>query len=143
MQGRIDNRASSLTQRYDGVHCTFVIEQFRNRVVILRISGTDIGEFGNAPMDTLSGWLKNLGPLDLFIDARDVRGASIEVSGEWAAWLGAHRSAFKSVTMLTGSRFVQLTAEFVRRFANLEGMMRICSESTEFDRAFEDARNLS
>ena len=143
VQGRIDDRAYSLTQRYDGIHCKFVIEQFRNRLVILRISGTDIGEFGDAPMNTLSAWIGNLGPVDLFIDARDVRGASIEVSGDWAAWLSAHRDRLKSVTMLTGSRFAQFTAEFVRRFAKPEGLMKICAEPPEFDRAIDGARNLS
>jgi hypothetical protein len=48
------------------------------------------------------------------------------VSGEWAGWLGANRAMLESVTMLTGSRFIQITAEFVRRFSSLEGSMRIC-----------------
>src|SRR5581483_1624319 len=107
--------------RYDGIHCQFQMERLSQDVVILRISGTDIGEFGTAPMAALSDWLKNSDPVDLFIDARDVRGASIEVSGDWAAWLNSHRETLRSVTMLTGSRFIQITAEFVRRFASLEG----------------------
>jgi hypothetical protein len=107
--------------------------------VVLRISGTDVGEFGDAPMKSLNEWIAGSEPVDLFIDARDVRGASIEVSGEWAAWLNAHKSLLNSVTMLTGSRFIQVTAEFVRRFASLEGLMRICTEPAVFDRALADA----
>src|SRR5581483_4351714 len=108
--------------RYDGIHCNLLIEQLPNQVVVLRISGTDIGEFGDAPMQALNGWLAGSSPVDFFIDARNVRGASIEVSGDWAAWLRLSKDALKSVTMLTGSRFIQVTAEFVRRFAGLEGM---------------------
>jgi phage regulator Rha-like protein len=41
--------------------------------------------------------------------------------------------------MLTGSRFIQMTAEFVRRFAALEGIMRICTEPSAFDTALAQA----
>jgi hypothetical protein len=125
--------------RYEGVHCNLVIEQCPNRVVVLRIIGTDVGEFGDAPMKALNDWIADFGSIDFFIDARDVRGASIDVSGEWAAWLGDHKDELRSVTMLTGSRFIRMTAEFVRRFATLENIMRICTEPVVFDRALTEA----
>ncbi len=118
---------------YDGIHCSLVMQRFLPRVVVLRISGSDVGEFGEAPMDALNGWLTGLDPVELFVDARNVRGASMGVSAEWARWLGAHKSELKTVTMLTGSRFIQMTAEFVRRFSALEGIMRICTEPEVFD----------
>ncbi|HWE51056.1 MAG TPA: hypothetical protein VG273_14785 [Bryobacteraceae bacterium] len=125
--------------RYEGIHCNLLIEQFPNRVVVLRISGTDVGEFGKSPMTALNDWVNSPGPIDLFIDARNVRGASIEVSGEWAGWLDANKKALRSVTMLTGSRYIQVTAQFVRRFANLEGIMRICTEPVVFDQTLAEA----
>jgi hypothetical protein len=124
---------------YDGIHCRLAIQTFADRVVVLRISGSDVGEFGDAPMQALNGWLANRQPVDFFIDAGDVRGASIEVSADWAAWLNANKSRLRSVTMLTGSRFIQVTAEFVRRFASLEGIMRICSEPEVFESALAEA----
>jgi hypothetical protein len=110
-------------------------------VVVLTISGSDVGEFGEAPMLALNEWLAGTGAesIQFFIDARDVRGASIEVSGEWARWLGTHRAQLGTITMLTGSRFIQMTAEFVRRFAALEGIMRICTEPSAFDTALAQA----
>jgi len=45
----------------------------------------------------------------------------------------------KSITMLTGSRFIEVTADFVRRFADLEGMMRICTDPEWFDEAVSRA----
>jgi hypothetical protein len=129
--------------RYDGIHCNLVIQQFASAVVVLRISGSDIGEFGEAPMKALTAMLQASGPIDFFIDARDVRGASIEVSGDWAGWLTSHRSGLRSVTMLTGSRFIQLTAEFVRRFSSLEGIMRICTEPAIFDFSLAEALKLN
>jgi hypothetical protein len=83
-------------------------------------------------MQELSKDLAEGRPVELFIDAREVRGASIEVSGEWAQWLGKHRSHFRHITMLTGSRFIQLTANFVRRFADLGEVMRIYTDPAAF-----------
>ncbi len=123
-------------KQYDGVHCDLRIEPFLQDVILITISGTDIGEFGDAPMRDLSTMLDGNGPIKLFIDARDVRGASIEVSGEWAAWLRSHRVQIREVSMLTGSRFIQITADFVRRFADLEGIMRVYTDPAAFDTAF-------
>jgi hypothetical protein len=125
--------------RFDGIHCNLILEKPSNRVVVMKIRGTDVGEFGDAPMKALEHWINGSSSVQLFIDARDVRGASIDVSGDWAAWLNAHRSFLEEVTILTGSRFIQITAEFVRRFASLEGSMRICTDPDVFDHALLQA----
>jgi urease beta subunit len=125
--------------RFDGVHCSIVLERPADRVVLLRISGTDTGELGDAPMQTLDHFLTMHGPIQLFIDARAVRGASIDVSSEWAGWLSARRKNLVSITMLTGSRLIQITAEFVRRFADLNGIMWVCTDPEVFDLALFQA----
>ncbi len=125
--------------RFDGIHCNLAIQRPSTRVVLMKIAGTDVGEFGDAPMKALDDWIGGSSPVHLFIDARDVRGASIEVSGDWALWLTARKPVLESVTMLTGSRFIQITAEFVRRFASLEGSMRICTDPAVFDQALLEA----
>ena len=125
--------------RFEGVHCSIILERPAASVILLRISGTDIGEFGDAPMQGMNECLAGAEPVEFYIDAREVRGASIEVSGEWARWLGAHRVQFSGIRMLTGSRFVEVTADFVRRFADLQGIMRIYTEPAAFDTALEDS----
>ena len=134
------NQRESREIRFDGVHCNLVLQHFLPRVLLMKITGSDVGEFGESPMKALDDWLAGSDSIDLFIDARDVRGASIEVSGEWARWLGRHKAKLRSVTMLTGSRFIQVTAEFVRRFAALDGIMRICTEPAVFDEALREAQ---
>lgn len=126
--------------RFEGVHCSIVLERLTGDVIRLGISGTDTGELGDAPMQALHDWLASSEPVKLFIDARAVRGASIDVSNEWAVWLSEHRGYFQSITMLTGSKLVQITAEFVRRFAGLNGVMWVCTEPAVFDLAIEQAR---
>jgi hypothetical protein len=128
--------------RFEGIHCNLAIEKRPNQVVLMKITGTDVGEFGDAPMKALEGLTKDSPVLHLFIDAWDVRGASIEVSAEWAGWLHGHKSVLESVTMLTGSRFIKITAEFVRRFASLEGSMRVCTDPAVFDQALREATEI-
>jgi hypothetical protein len=69
----------------------------------------------------------------LFIDARAVRSASVEVSSEWAFWMSTHRTQFRHISMLTGSRYVQITADFIRRFAGLVDRMKIYTDPSAFD----------
>ena len=125
--------------RFDGIHCNVDIQQPSPGMVVLRIAGADIGEFGDAPMQALEGRLAGGDAIELFVDARDVRGVSVEVSGEWAQWLSAHRVQLREVSMLTGSRFVRVTADFVRRFAALEGIMKVYTEAAAFDAALAEA----
>lgn len=72
---------------------------------------------------------------ELYIDARRTKAASVEVSGDWALWLGAHRDRFAHVSMLTGSRFIEVTAGFVRSFSELEDVMRLYTDAEAFDEA--------
>lgn len=127
---------------FEGLHCNLAIEKRSNGVVLLKISGTDIGEFGDGPMKALDNLANSSTLLNLFIDARDVRGASIEVSADWAGWLNGHKPGLQGVTMLIGSRFIQITAEFVRRFASLEGSMRICTDPAVFEQALLEATEI-
>ncbi|HEY3823224.1 MAG TPA: hypothetical protein VGL82_01645 [Bryobacteraceae bacterium] len=132
--------ASEARQRgYEGIHCTLTLQQPAPTVIVLRITGTDVGEFGQGPMKTLDDWLVGSDQIDFFIDARDGRGVSIAVSAEWAQWLGNNKARLKAITMLTGSRMIQITAEFVRRFSALEGMMWICTQDEVFDGALQNS----
>jgi hypothetical protein len=57
------------------------------------------------------------------------------VSGAWAGWLIKHKAKLAHVSMLTRSKFVQVTAEFVRRFGDLTDKMRLYTDETAFDDA--------
>ena len=102
---------------------------------MLRLTGWDTGEFGDAAMKEIARDFAAGAALQLFIDARAVKGASIDVSNDWALWLRANRAHFAHVSMLTGAPFVQLTARFVQRFAELGELMRIYTDAHAFDSA--------
>ena len=126
--------------RFEGMHCTLLIQRRAPGVIVLVIKGIDIGELGDAPFRALEA---DLAPgdqrIELFVDARDTRGASVSVSSEWALWLGRHKQCFRHISMLTGSPFIKLTADFVRRFAGLGELMRIYTDRAAFDGALSHA----
>jgi hypothetical protein len=118
---------------YEGVHSSLKIRRPAPAVAVVVLSGSDIGEFGDLPMRELHKDLACFNSIELFIDARAVRSASIEVSAEWALWMRSHRASFKRINMLTGSRYIQITAAFVRRFAGLADLMNAFTERAAFD----------
>jgi hypothetical protein len=124
---------------YEGIHCRLAIERPAARIVVIKLTGWDVGEFGDAPMKEIARDFADAAPLELFIDARAVKGATIDVSNDWALWLRANRSRFAHISMLTGSPFVQLTAKFVQRFADLGEIMRIYTDARAFDAALQAA----
>jgi hypothetical protein len=120
---------------FEGQHCSLTLRRLADRVVLLVLTGNDIGEFGERPFVELERDLAGPRELELFIDARGVGGASLDVSSDWARWLAAHRDQLRHVSMLTGSRFIQLTASFVRKVADLGEVMRIYTDPASFEGA--------
>jgi hypothetical protein len=125
--------------RFEGVHCTLRIERPAPGVLVVVFAGTDIGEFGAAPFRELERSMPGDGRIELYIDARDGQTASIDVSAEWARWLQIQRSRFDHVSMLTRSRFIQLSADFVKRFAEMGEVMRLYTDPAAFDQALAAA----
>lgn len=125
--------------QYQGIHCNLAIERPASAVIVVRLTGWDVGEFGDAPMREIARLLEGGGAAQLYIDARQVKGATIDVSNDWALWLSAQRARFAHISMLTGAPFVQLTAKFVRRFAGLDDKMRIYTDAQAFDRDLAQA----
>jgi hypothetical protein len=125
---------------FEGLHCTLTIERPAPGVVLIAISGRDGGELGDAPFRALAADLQ-AAPLQLFIDARATQGAAVAVSHDWAQWLQRNRPSLTSIHMLTGSKFIQLTADFVRRFAQLGDLMHIYTDPSAFQEALTEAQS--
>lgn len=124
-----------MTVRFEGVHCTLVLEWPAPGVMLVTLTGKDTGELGDAPFRKLD---EKLTPgTELFIDARKATAASVDVSGEWAKWLARRKSSFVHVSMLTGSRFIQISADFVKRFAGMGELMRLYTDALAFDEALQ------
>ena len=126
--------------RFKTKHCELTLERPAPDVILLKLSGHDIGELGDAPFRELaSDVAPGQRPRELFIDAREGQAASIDVSGKWAEWLRGNKAQLRVIYFLTGSRFIQLSADFVRKFAELGERMRIYTEADAFDAELKSA----
>jgi len=123
---------------FEAICCTISIARPTRGVVLVAISGRDGGELGDAPLRELDKDLERA-PLELFIDARATSGASLAVSHEWGQWLQRNRASLRAIHMLTGSKFIELTADMVRRFTQLGELMRIYTEPSSFEEALASA----
>jgi hypothetical protein len=130
---------ASESVRLKGTNCSLTIARPAPRVVLLTLTGRDAGELGDGPFRELAKDLDVPGEIELFIDARAGTGATLDVSGKWALWLGANKERFTQVSMLTGSRFIQLTAEVVKNYAELGEKMRLYTEAAAFEGALRAA----
>jgi len=128
---------------HEGIHSGLTIRRPAPAIVVVVLSGTDIGEFADFPMRELAKDLAQSGTIELFIDARAVKSASIEVSSEWALWMSTHRTQLRQVSMLTGSRYIQITADFVRRFVGLIDRMKIFTDAAAFDESLDTSVRLA
>jgi hypothetical protein len=120
---------------FDTVNCSLTISRPAEGSVLLTFKGSDVGEFGDAPFKELSKDLAAHRMIELFVDAADCSGATIDVSSEWARWMSENRTRLTALHLLCGSRFIKLTAEFVRRFTGFEERMWIYTERAPFDEA--------
>jgi hypothetical protein len=125
--------------RWEGVHCTLEVRRPAAGVVVVVFSGMDVGELGNRPFQAMAEDLAANPSVELFIDARCAVAASVAVSNEWSTWLRRNASKLSRIHMLTATRFVQLSADLVRRFAGLEDRMRLYTDADVFDEELAEA----
>jgi hypothetical protein len=124
---------------FEGIHCALRIRRLAAGVVLVVFDGRDIGEFGDGPFAELEKEMEGGRPIEIFVDARRVSGASIRVSGDWARWMSAHRTQLHRLSILCGSKFVEVTAKFVRQFTAFGDRMRIYTDAPSFERALATA----
>ena len=114
------------------IHAEFVIERPSPSVILLRFTGHDVGEFGSRPFQELEQDFARGVPIEIFLDAWEVRSASVEVSSDWAHWMMAHRRQIYRFNILCRTSFVRMTAHFVQRFTEFGDQMRIYTEPKHF-----------
>lgn len=122
--------------RFETDACRLLIRRLGPTTLRVDIRGHDVGEFGELPHRCLEALMSPY-PIDLFVDAREARGASMDVSNAWAAWLGRERRRFAAIHMLPGSQYVAFTAQFVRRFSELEAVMHVHRDAAAFEQALQ------
>jgi hypothetical protein len=126
--------------KFEGLNCTLIIRRPQPGTVLAVFKGHDVGEFGDAPFRELAEDLRRDAPINLFVDGRDTLAASLDVSSVWAQWMRDNRENIGRLDILCGSRFLQFTAEFVRRFSGFEDRMRIYTDPEAFETELASAK---
>ena len=121
--------------RFAAGNCAIEIARVGPNRLLVTLQGRDSGALGDAPFRTLEDMTKDGPGVDLFIDLEHAEGATLDVSGSWAVWMRRNRDRFNSVNMLTGTAFVQLSAQAVKRFSELGERAKIYSSRRDFDEA--------
>ncbi|MFN3652293.1 MAG: hypothetical protein ACK47B_22170 [Armatimonadota bacterium] len=116
--------------------CSLVFTRLRPGVVLLTVYGHDTGRFGSAPFAELQGAVDRFrAPIELFVDTRQATRVDPKVSDAWTAWFVENRGSLKRVSLLVGSKGLELTVSLVKHFSHTGGLMTIYTDLEQFEEA--------
>jgi hypothetical protein len=125
--------------RVSSERCSYTYRRLRPGVVFIRIQGDDKGELGEAPRDELREDLSRYAPVELFFEMDESTGANRPVQEAWTEWFSTLRPALKSVSVLTRSKYMHVSAELVKLFSRTGELIRVYLEPQPFEEALKRA----
>lgn len=112
--------------------CTFIFQRLRPGALLVTINGFDAGQFGTGVLDEFRLELSRYSPLELFIDAQNALGVAVDVSQEWTRFFSTHRQQLKRVSVLVGSKMMQLTVAISQHLSQTGNLIQIYSDPEVF-----------
>ena len=122
--------------------CVFRYRRLRPGIIVVRISGDDVGQFGTATMDELATEFDRFqAPIELFIDATEALGPVTKVMEAWAAWFEIHHKRLKHVDILIPpeAKVLQLTVAIARHLSRTGDLISIHLDAENFNSAVNQA----
>ena len=123
--------------RLSSGRCAYIYQRLRPGVVFVRFIGDDKGEFGEAPRDELREDLHRYAPVELFFEMEESTGANLPVQEAWTEWFSGNRSELKSVSVLTRSKYMHVSAEMVKLFSRTGELIRVYLDPEPFLEALQ------
>jgi hypothetical protein len=120
--------------------CSFLFQPLRLGAMLVTITGLDTGQFGTRTLDEIRLELLRNRPLELFIDAREAIGAAVSVSNEWTRFFALNREHLSRVSVLVGSKVVELTVAIAQHLSRTGNLIQIYSDPETFDARVTAAR---
>ncbi len=111
----------------------FIFQQLGNGALLVTIVGNDIGQFGSTALDEIRLALLRQGVLELLIDAERAANVSVEVSQEWTKFFSASREQLSRVSVLTGTKLINLTVAIAQHLSNTGNLIQIYTDRGLFD----------
>lgn len=97
------------------------------------------GEFGSAALDEIRMEVLRHAPLELLVDAEQAVLVSTAVSQEWTRFFSGSRQQLRRVSVLTGSRLINLTVAIAQHLSQTGNLIQIYSDRQLFDQALARA----
>lgn len=126
--------------RLTGERCSFTFTRLRPGAFLVKITGHDRGEFGDAPFDALQAEIGRFGAIELFVDTSEVLGAVTGVREAWTEWFRVHRASLTRVHLVAGSKFVQQTLTVSKLLSRTGELIRIHPDRESFEQELARAR---
>lgn len=113
----------------------FVFRRLTAGTLLVTISGSDQGQFGTATLDEIRLEILRHGALELLIDAADAELVTVEVSQEWTKFFATTRPQLRRVSVLTGSKLINLTVAIAQHLSQTGNLIQIYSDRELFEAA--------
>lgn len=107
--------------------------------LLVTISGNDRGQFGLMTLDEIRLEILRQGRLELLVDASAATNVSVEVSRQWTDFFAHTRSQLKRVSVLTGSKLVNLTVGIAQHLSHTGDLIQIYTDRELFNTAMARA----
>ena len=131
----IDERSWQLA----GDGARFDYQRLSPGALLITISGNDRGQFGLMTLDEIRLEILRQGRLELLVDASAATNVSVEVSRQWTDFFAGSRSQLKRVSVLTGSKLVNLTVGIVQHLSHTGDLIQIYTDRDLFHTAMARA----
>ena len=118
----------------------FVFERLRPGALHLTISGIDSGQFGTATLDEVRLEMLRHRPVELFVDAEAAVAVSVHVSKEWTQFFSLNREHLQRVSVLVGSKAIELTIAIAQHLSRTGNLIQIYSDRDLFLTRVDGAR---
>jgi hypothetical protein len=119
---------------------SFTYERVRPGVLLVSVAGSDMGQFGTASLDEVRLEMLRQRPVELFVDAAAAQLVSVPVSKEWTQFFSLNREHLSRVSVLVGSRAIELTVAIAQHLSQTGNLIQIYTDRELFAARLQAAR---
>ena len=119
---------------------SFTYERLQPGVLLVTVEGMDMGQFGTAALDEIRLEMLRQRPVELFVDAQAAVAVSVDVSREWTQFFSLNREHLKRVSVLAGSKAIELTIAIAQHLSQTGNLIQIYSDRELFHARVQAAR---
>lgn len=135
MARRVDLDSNTFRLDAPSGACSFTYRRLRPGLMLLTIAGQDRNELGPLAYEPLDAEVARHGALDLSIDLRGADTVGGGVREGWTDWFQSRRASLKRVTILTGSRPIEMAVAVSKLFSRTGDLIQILTSPTLFSQA--------